>query len=307
MSSVTRSSALILVIFLVAGCATAPRADRDRVAGAQIGAGIYDTKTGQKLSPDELFDRLAGHSFVVVGESHDDPWQHRIQTRILREMAMRRDAVALGMEMFQRPFQDALDAYVAGQIEEATMLERTEYEKRWGFQADFYRPMWRSARQGDFPLVALNARQELSKKIAHHGLEGLNADERADVPTLDLGNQAHRAYVRKAFEQHDMEMSDQQFERFYAAQVLWDETMADTAVDFMHAHPAVETMVIVAGRAHAHRAFGIPPRIERRLEPDSGQDVVVVQPVNLARTGDKAPTLDELRSAADYVWVGPGR
>jgi uncharacterized iron-regulated protein len=257
--------------------------------------GIYATATGEKLTEEELFDRLAEHRFVVVGEQHDVAWHHEIQAQVLREVAERVDSAALGMEMFQRPFQAPLDAYIAGEISEADMLEQTEWAQRWGFGTDQYRPMWRFAHENEIPVVALNARRELSKAIANGGLEGLSQAEQADVPQLDLDNVAHRAFVRHAFEQHDMEMTEERFERFYAAQVLWDETMAETAVEFAGAHPDVDTMVIVAGGAHADKRFGIPPRIERRVD----QDVVTLQPVSAA----DATSLEQLGQAADYVWV----
>ena len=286
---------ICLLLITLTGCATGPKPTAEPVP-QRLEPGIYATETCEKLGEDELFDRLARHRFVVVGERHDDKWHPRIQARTLEAMAERSEEVALGMEMFQRPFQPSLDAYVAGEIDEAEMLQKTEYDSRWGFEKDLYRPLWRLAREQGFPIVALNARRELSRKISQVGLEGLSDEERADIPELDLEHEAHRAYVRQAFEQHDMQMSHERFDRFYSAQVLWDETMADTSVEFVRAHPQVDTMVIVAGGAHAHRGFGIPPRIERRLDTD----VVTLQPVS----DPKEATMEQLSEATDYVWVG---
>jgi uncharacterized iron-regulated protein len=103
----------------------------------------------------------------VVGEQHDVAWHHEIQAQVLREVAERVDSAALGMEMFQRPFQSPLDAYIAGEISEADMLEQTEWAQRWGFGTDQYRPMWRFAHENEIPVVAHNARRELSKAIAN--------------------------------------------------------------------------------------------------------------------------------------------
>lgn len=291
----TRLSLLWIVALVgLVGCATGPKPTP--ASGAEtLGPGIYATDTGEELSEEQLLDRLAGHQYVVVGEQHDDAWHHEIQARVLCGLAGRVDEVALGMEMFQRPFQGPLDAYVAGEIDEPRMLEQTEWEDRWGFGTEMYRPLWLFAREQSAPIIALNAPRELSRRIAEVGLEGLGDDERADIPELDLDNEAHRKYVRRAFEQHDMEMSDERFERFYTAQVLWDETMANTAVEFVHANPQVDAMLIVAGGAHAHRGFGIPPRIERRTDAD----VVTLQPV----TEVGSATMEQLGEAADFVWI----
>lgn len=285
----------IVAVLGLVGCATGPQSKAESATKQQLEPGIYATDTGEKLTEEQLLDLLAAHQYVVVGEHHDDAWHHEIQARVLRGVAERVDEVALGMEMFQRPFQGPLDAYVAGELDEAQMLEQAEWNERWGFGTDMYRPLWRFAREHSAPLIALNAPRELSRKISEVGLDGLKDAERADIPELNLDDEAHRKYVRRAFEQHDMEMSDERFERFYTAQVLWDETMANTAVEFVHANPQIDTMLIVAGGAHAHRGFGIPPRIERRTDADA----VTLQPV----TDAQSTTMEQVTEAADYVWI----
>lgn len=292
---------IVFILLLLAGCATAPT---PRQGPSSLEPGIYATATGERLSPDELYARLARYRFVAIGEQHDDRFDHAIESRVFDALGERVEVAALGMEMFQRPFQDALDAYVAGEIGEAEMLARTEYGGRWGMDTAFYAPLWRSAHQQGFAIVALNASRELSHRIAEVGLDGLSAAERQKLPEMDLDNPEHRAYVRRAFEQHDMKMTEERFERFYAAQVLWDETMAETATNFMQAHPQVDTMVIVAGGAHADKRFGIPPRIERRL--DARDEAVTLMPVDVGRSDGAVPTMEELRRSADYIWVGGG-
>ena len=53
-------------------------------------------------------------------------------------------------------------------------------------------------------------------------------------------------------------------ERYYEAQVLWDETMADAAANWLEHRAPARQLVIVAGQAHC-RHSAIPARIERRL------------------------------------------
>jgi uncharacterized iron-regulated protein len=245
---------------------------------------------------------LADYTYVIVGESHDSTWDHDIQSRVYRALLKRRDApVALGMEMFQRPFQSPLDAYIAGEIDEQTMLERAEWSTRWGMATESYAALWRQARDTGAPLVALNARRELSKRVADVGLDGLDPALRQELPAeMDLTMEGHRELVRKAFGAHGPP-SEEAFERFYQAQVVWDETMAHTAYTFMRSHPDIASMVILCGRFHAWPAFGIPPRIERR----AGRDVAAA----LLPISEDAPeaeySLSEMRErqVADFVWV----
>lgn len=311
----TRPSIVALLTVMVAiatGCATAPRSAEPAPPAQQtepavrLAPGIYRVTDGARLAPDTLYDALADHRFIIVGERHDDPAHHRAQRQIYAAVTARADGpVALGMEMFQRPFQAALDDYAAGRIDEATMLERTEYASRWGFDPDFYRDAWRLAAQRNAPIVALNAPRELSRRVAQVGLAGLEADERAQVPDeLDHGLAGHRQMVRRAFEAHGMPMDQKTFERFYSAQVLWDETMAATAVERLEAAEELAGIVIFAGTAHADRRWGIAPRIARRTgRPDQ---VVTVLPLTHGAPAGAGPTSVEQareQGSADYLWV----
>ena len=53
------------------------------------------------------------------------------------------------------------------------------------------------------------------------------------------------------------------FERFLEVQMLWDETMAQTAADYLAANPG-KTLVILAGTAHVGYVDAIPRRLWRR-------------------------------------------
>lgn len=257
--------------------------------------GIYRVSDGAPLEPSVLWEELSDARFVLVGETHDSEFDHFVQ-HVVADTLAERGPVVIGMEMFQRPFQEALDAYVAGDLDEAELLAATEWEKRWGFSTEMYRPFWEIAREHQVPLVALNARRELTKRIARVGVEGLTEVERADLPELDLSSQRHRAWMRGVFEAHGSVMEPSKFERFYQAQVTWDETMAETAVEAARRHPDHQVLVF-AGRGHVERDFGIPSRIRRRTD----ERVVSIVPIE-----EDPPTFDWMRRErfADYVWVG---
>lgn len=283
-------------------------------AGALVAPGIYDVATGRLVTRARLFEELSKARFVVVGESHDDPFHHEVELAVYRGVAASRDAgaVLLGMEMFQRPFQGPLDEYIAKNIDQDTMLARTEWEKRWKFPVEFYAPLWRFARENGWKVVALNAPRELTKRLSKVGVDGLNDTERAQLPELDLQNIAHKDWVREVFAAHGMSTDDDTFENFYAAQVLWDETMAQAAVEVMEDRDDADAMVIVAGAGHVMNRWGVPSRIERRLGDAAG----AVKTVMVVSSPDSAESLQaktsvtradlgmwRSRGYADYVWV----
>ena len=52
--------------------------------------------------------------------------------------------MAIGLEQVQLQFQPILDAYVMGTISEEEMLQDVQWEKRWTWSYDNYRPIFES-------------------------------------------------------------------------------------------------------------------------------------------------------------------
>lgn len=287
---------LIILSFVVVGCGQRPTLEAPTMT---VDPGIY-TVTGDAVSRDDLVAKLAAARVVLIGESHDNAGDHAVQLELLEAVSAKKPT-GLGMEMFQRPFQPALDLFVSGEIDEAEMLEQTEWEKRWGFEVDLYRPLWNHAQDNGLPIIALNARRELTKRIAKVGVDGLSPSERESLPELDLTDDRYRAWLGEVFASHGARMESAKLEQFYAAQVTWDETMADTAARWSQTHPD-STLVVAVGRGHVERDWGIPSRLRRRLDAQHGDGTVVsVVPV----APDAAPRWSwaQRERFADFIWV----
>ena len=299
-----------VVALLVVGCAPAQPVEDESVTqqDEKLDEGIWHVETGERLTADELIDQLEAAQFIVVGESHGQMWHHEVQNRIHRELSERAgDQVAVGMEMFERRFQPALGAYIAGDIDEEEMLQRVEWEKRWGFDKEYYASIWRRARQFEQPLIGLNATRELVRQVGEVGLEGLDEKDREALPDIDLDNREYRRVLREVFEAHPGGDDDEAFERFYEAQLVWDETMAETAFEYMEIAESMERMLVLAGRGHVQRGHGIPSRLVRRgADP---KRVVTVIPVSTQ--GEAAEQMKEYRhlrflrdeQISDVVWI----
>ncbi len=217
------------------------------------------------LWPVETIARAVSLQRVIfLGERHDRYEEHLAQLAIIRWLHENGHRIAIGLEMFQRPFQKVLEAYISGQISEEEFLRRSEYFKRWGFNWRLYKPIIDYARQNQIPLVALNIPAELTDKVAKAGIKGLSSAEKAGLPEIDRSNLAYREYLRQVYESHPENRREiKDFETFYEAQLLWDEGMAESIVDYLSKHPERQLVVIV-GRAHVVYGYGIPARIARR-------------------------------------------
>jgi uncharacterized iron-regulated protein len=259
---------------------------------------IIDTKTGQEVSFEKMISSLSGANQVYVGEIHDDKLQHAAQLWVLKALFFQRPGqVAVGVEMFQHPFQSVLDLYLAGEIGEKAMLRETQYEQRWGYEFSLYRAILRFSLDHGVPVVALNAPTELVKKVSKAGVEGLTPEERAQIPELDLNDAAHKARIKASFDEHP---HGGNFDKFYTIQTLWDETMAESVVNFLKPLNGQVQMVVLAGHGHTDYGNGIPMRVKRRLPNDNFKIVV---PMTIR--GKEAVDIKALQkeNLGDFIWL----
>ncbi|MGB9496520.1 MAG: ChaN family lipoprotein [Dissulfuribacterales bacterium] len=220
------------------------------------------------LSPiDRIINDISEKQVIYIGECHDNFSHHMAQLRIIQGLDRLDHPLAVGMEMFQRPFQHVLDRYLKGQIDEKTFLKESKYLERWRYDYQLYRPIIQYCREHDIPVLALNLPEEISKKVARKGLESLSDEELRQVPEdLDWSNTAYKTRLRRIFEKHP-ESGVRDFNDFYQAQILWDETMAQNVHDYMKNNPGRQ-IVVLAGNGHIAFGDGIPSRTYRRGKYD---------------------------------------
>ncbi len=253
---------------------------------------VLDARTGHQVETGAFWDKLASERVVCVGEEHKNPHHHWVELETVKRLTKKWPHFALGMEMFQRPFQGVLDDFAASKIDQAALRSRAGWEDRWGYDYAFYGPTIAVAVAAHGALVALNASKELTKKVVHQGLEALTPEERAQLPVeIKLDDKAHRAWFDALMA--DMGEGDPHnphggappaeegsgsaappsagsadmpampsADRIYTVQVIWDETMADSAVKWLAANKDGR-IVIMAGSGHCHDS-AIVNRIKRR-------------------------------------------
>jgi aminopeptidase N len=211
----------------------------------------------------EVIGKVGDRKIVYVGETHDRFSHHIVQLEVIKALHRQGKKVAIGMEMFQRPFQGAVDDYIAGRIGEREFLKETEYFQRWRFDYNLYRPILQFARAEKIPVAALNIRTEIVEKVAREGLDSLGEEERGFIPRqMDFSDEAYRDRLREIFREH-RDFPGGKFDFFYQAQILWDETMAESIDSFLKKYPDHQ-MVVLAGGGHLAFGSGIPRRAARR-------------------------------------------
>ncbi len=263
----------------------------------------------QQLTQQGILQELVKADVVYLGETHARPEDHKAQLEILQALHQQKPKIAIAMEMFQRPFQNVLDQYLAGKITEAQLLEQSQYEKRWGFPWENYAPILHFAKIHQLPVLALNAPTEVTRKVARSGLGSLTADERQYIPPFSeirTDNAEYRKIVQEIYQRHHQagQGNSTSFERFFTAQVLWDETMAEKIAQFLKANPNYQ-VVVLAGKGHIVYGYGIPSRVARRINNNQ----LVQRSVLLSSSeGSSFPTSNASdavgapRAIADFIW-----
>ncbi|NJR31659.1 MAG: ChaN family lipoprotein [Chamaesiphon sp. CSU_1_12] len=246
----------------------------------------------------QIVAQLKTANVVYLGETHDRPIDRQHQLSIIQALFEHNPQVAIGMEMFQRPAQPLLDRYLAGKITAAELRVQSEFDKSWGYKWEDYAPILEFAKANRLAVIALNTPTEITRKAARQGLESLTAAERQWIPPLteiDRSNAKYQQMILGSYRQHAgiVSISSKSFDRFYNAQLLWDETMAERVANFVKQNPRYQK-VVIAGSSHIIYGYGIPDRVLRRLGGSKFTQKTVL--LSLDRDLRTSP------QPADFIW-----
>ena len=240
------------------------------IAQTDNGIPVLSRPSPRVLMPDRLttvdsiIPYLTASRIIYIGERHDRFAHHINQLQFIKKMHNAGYNLAVGMEMFQKPFQPVVNDYLAGRIDERTFLKKTEYFSMWGYDYNLYKPIIDYLKQQNLPLVALNIYGEISRKVARDGIYSLSDNEKKQLPgSMDFSNERYRKDLNEVFLLHKEQVELKDFSYFLEAQILWDEVMAESAQKFLTDHPE-RKLVILAGNSHLGHNYGIPDRLYRR-------------------------------------------
>ncbi len=215
---------------------------------------------------------------IYAGETHTSYGDHILQLQIIQALYARNKKLALGMEMFPRSAQPALDAYIDGTISsEKEFLKASRYFSVWGFDYRYYRGIINFARTHHIPIIALNIEKKIVSKVFKEGnLDSLSDEEWKQIPRdreLTLPGYRKRLQTIYGMHQKSPHAGARQFSGFLQAQALWDESMAAAISSYLEKNPDRQ-MVIIAGAGHVYKDSAIPPRVARRM-PGIRQSVLI--------------------------------
>jgi uncharacterized iron-regulated protein len=264
---------------------------------------------------------------VLVGEHHDDPATHRMELSLFSTLSSirrsRKLPTCLALEMFERDVQLQLEEkseLVA--FKDADFLANS---RAWpNFVRDYQPLVWYArfqrrglegetnwdARYEPNAIFASNAPTPIARRVAKEGLEpvlaSLTPEERAWVAetTTAPKDEYWRRFVAAmgggaSAEAHSSGMIEETLYRYYQAQCLKDDTMAET-IARLRAEDPQRQVVHLSGSFHIDYHLGIYPRLKQR-RPDDKIVTVAIRPVVDFAEATLQAALEAEPGVADYV------
>jgi uncharacterized iron-regulated protein len=243
-------SFFIFITLITAGCLHAE--------SNKTGTKVFRLSDRKVISYRQMIDDLGKADVVFAGEMHDREAHHQLQLEIIKALRAEKSAIAVGFEMFTYESQKDLDNWVAGKIPENDFIKI--YYRNWNFPWALYDDIFFFVRDSKIPAIALNVPAEITRKVSSAGFGSLTKEELEKLPaeTGCAVDERYMKFIRRAYAIHGH--SGRNFLYFCEAQLLWDQVMARSIVEYRKKYPE-KTVVVITGNGHAWKR-GIPEQVQ---------------------------------------------
>lgn len=217
-------------------------------------AQIYDGSDLSQIELNQVIERIQPGTVLVVGEMHGLKSVHDQQMSILKALRNSGLKVSVGMEFFNYTDQSTIEKFRKGEISE----EEFQKAVQWGgMDFNLYGPQLLFGEYG----LGINMPRSVTSQISKNGLASLTLDQQKLMPPeFELGNNNYKRRFNEVMGQHVPQMK---LDNYFAAQCVWDDTMAWQTTEFMNQHPD-HVFVITVGEFHAAYGGGLPDRLQKR-------------------------------------------
>jgi uncharacterized iron-regulated protein len=261
-----------------------------------LGVRVHDSAANRTIPFGDMVRAAAHADIVFFGEEHDDPETHFAEFALLEGIGRMRRHVIVSLEMFERDVQPMLDDYLAGRMSEADFLAKS---RPWDRYATDYRPLVLLARARGWQVVAANVPRPIASAVGRKGLAALDSLPPTSrmLAALDNSCPRDRYYELFADQMKGHTMPDTgMVGRFYAAQCVKDETMAESIVRAFARSDDGTIIVHFDGSFHSDYGLGTVARMSARA-PRATRVIITAVPVADPHSANTA----EFAKRADYV------
>lgn len=199
------------------------------------------------------------------------------------------------MEQFEADVQGPLDMYLLGAIDEAEFLE---YSRPWGNYPEHYKPLVEFAKERGYPVIAANIPRPLARRVSRGGLETIGGESYAPWHVW-VDEPEYYALFARAMGRPEADASDVGLQRWFAAQCVKDEKMAESIAGVLAGIEGPRPLVVhVCGKFHSDKHLGTVSRLARR-RPEL--DIAVVSMKSDSKL--RRDLSDDERSRGESMWL----
>ncbi len=233
---------------------------------------IWDERQHRWIGERALDAALRQADFVLLGETHDNLDDHRLEARLVRSVAAGARRPALAFEMLSSDQQAEVDAALARHPGDPDAIAAAVDWERSGWPPfQEYRPVFAAGLAAHLPIVAADLSDAQALAVMHFGRAALS---QATAKLLGpLPPKEERAWMKEMFRDHCEALPRALLEPMVLAQRARNAQLASRLVA-----AGKDGAILVTGSGHARTDRGVPA-ILARLAP--GKSVVAVGPVEV--------------------------
>lgn len=229
--------------------------------GVAEASDTYFWANGRDYDSREAADYLKDYDVIMFGEYHDQNTIHVVENEFFRAMYELTPNIALSMEMLERDGANDFDRYLRGELTETVMKERVRLWPNWDQD---YRPMAEFARVAGLDVISSNIPRYLAAHYAKNGT--LDDVKPADRPFLPMKHIIEKNAYYDRFKEtmsapgKPMKITGETLDRYYGAQCLKDDTMAESIALYLDKHPNMK-VIHYQGSFHGNYHLGVAEKL----------------------------------------------
>jgi uncharacterized iron-regulated protein len=185
------------------------------------------TAKGKKTDFGKMMKSAEKADVIIFGEFHNNPIVHWLQYELTSGLVQKRKLI-LGAEMFETDNQEALNRYLAGEIDQKGL---DTLARLWNNYKTDYKPLVEIAKTNNLAFVAANIPRKYASKVFREGFEALEVlpdEEKRWIAPLPVAYDPELPGYKNMLTM----MGDHASENFPKAQAIKDATMAYSILKF---------------------------------------------------------------------------
>ena len=223
---------------------------------------IYDVKTKQLATVEQLAAACKDANIIFFGEEHNDSAGHYLEAAIFKALHQQYgNKLALSMEMFETDCQLVLNEYFAGFISEDRLIKEG---RAWSNYRD-YKPVVEFAKQNKLSVIAANTPRRYVNMVGRKGMKSLDSLPKASkrfLPPLPYDTSSGK-YREKFMDFMKGGSPGTSNARIFYSQSLWDAGMSYSIYNYWKKHKD-EKIFHMVGRFHCDEKLGTAEQLQKR-------------------------------------------